>query len=313
MQVGDRVYYQDAIGNGIIVEEKDDQLKVEFLWGKYMHRFSPRKIWQRREADKSLWLYENDLTLTPRPTQKINSVGFGGSRSLDKLVQLISEIPQAQYGHDITINYGSGVPVGSQLSINLHPVYNKLEQCQLMGDLTPPSQDIPCDAMGDDWIVKPYNSIGGRGIEEWDGENHHGKYLQQKINKVREFRVHCFLWADPMVPLIQEKMIDDRNQLCWNKKQGGRFHYLHMPLIPCQKQLDTPLINQMTIMAIDALKRLKYDFGGIDFGLDDEGKLWIFEVNSRMGLREMSLATYKQMFWQLHNLDIKRYKAERWA
>ena len=68
----------------------------------------------------------------------------------------------------------------------------------------------------------------------------------------------------------------------------------------------------MTKMAVEALKKLRYDFGGIDFGMDANGKFTIFEVNSRMGLLEQSLYTYKKVFHALRTLNIAGYRRERW-
>jgi glutathione synthase/RimK-type ligase-like ATP-grasp enzyme len=65
--------------------------------------------------------------------------------------------------------------------------------------------------------------------------------------------------------------------------------------------------------SVQALKKLKYDFGGLDFGMDKFGNLKIFEVNSRMGLLEQTLYTYKRVFTALRTLDINRYKRERWS
>jgi hypothetical protein len=106
-------------------------------------------------------------------------------------------------------------------------------------------------------------------------------------------------------------MITDRSQLCWNKKQGGTFHYPYSPRSG-RDDLEPELRERISDMAIEATKRLKYDFGGIDLALDEDGELWIFEVNSRMGLREMSFATYKPILWELYNIDIDDYKATRW-
>ena len=65
-------------------------------------------------------------------------------------------------------------------------------------------------------------------------------------------------------------------------------------------------------VSVKALKALRYDFGGIDIGMDNRGNLKVFEVNSRMGLLEQSLFTYKRAFTALRTLDINRYKEERW-
>lgn len=311
-KVGDRVYYAGRVGNGIITEDKgDDMFEVDFFWGKRMKCFSPRKIWQRRSPDKHLTLHYTDLTSTPRPTRREHSVGVGRTRSLDRLIQLIAEVPSAQGYNDINVNYGSGIYPGTKLSINQNCTFNKYRQCRKLGNLAP--QVSPDRQIG--WVAKPFHSMGGKNIYEINGTSHFNygtHYSQQKITKVREFRTHCFLWHDRYVPIVQEKFVDDTDQLCWNEKQGGRFHYIHSPMIPIRKSIDANLYTRLVDLSVRALKLLKMDMGGIDFGLDENDKLWIFEVNTRMGIKEMSLATYKQVIWELHNLNVEKYKRERW-
>jgi len=315
MQTGDRVYDKEHNANGYIIESGSQMSKVQYFWAKYSRLFPPRRIWQKATPDKQAWVNNTSLILTPKPIGH-NKVTMFGTRSLDKLIRLICEIPYRRQGDesDIIIHYGNGHSyAGDALVINSNPIWNKYKQCNLLGNLAPKVLNDPRDGMdGNDWIVKPFQSIGGHGIANWDGMNHHGKYLQKKVTKVREFRAHCFLWANPKVPLIQEKMISDRDQLCWNKKQGSTFHYPHQIPDLGRNNLEPELVERITNMSIEALKKLKYDFGGIDFGLDDNGELFIFEVNSRMGLREMSFATYKNIMWQLYDLDIDDYKANRW-
>ena len=140
-------------------------------------------------------------------------------------------------------------------------------------------------------------------------------YFQRKFNKVREFRVHCFLWMDNPVPLIQEKFIENTNQLCWNKKQGGDFKFVYQELneVPDANLLTEENRFIMEDMSIKALKLLKYDFGGVDIGMDAEGNFKIFEVNSRMGVKEQSLFTYKRVFNALRTLNLDDYRSRRWV
>ena len=159
--------------------------------------------------------------------------------------------------------------------------------------------------------------MGGKNIHELKNVtfNPQTHYLQRKFNKVREFRVHCFLWMDNKVPLIQEKFIDNPDQLCWNKKQGGEFKFVYQELneVPDARLLTEGNRLIMEDMSIKALKLLKYDFGGVDIGMDSEGNFKIFEVNSRMGVKEQSLFTYKRVFNALRTLNLERYKEERWV
>jgi glutathione synthase/RimK-type ligase-like ATP-grasp enzyme len=187
-------------------------------------------------------------------------------------------------------------------------------------DLAPESwQTRPGEPKMEDWIIKPNISMGGRGIRHDDGNGlRYGEYYQRKFNKVREFRVHCFLWMDEPVQMIQEKHIENKDQLTWNKKQGGKFRFAYQADMPDFENLkySEPIAKatreMLTKASVYALKKLKYDFGGLDFGMDKHGNLKIFEVNSRMGLLEQTLFTYKRVFTALKILDIDKYKQERW-
>jgi hypothetical protein len=177
--------------------------------------------------------------------------------------------------------------------------------------LCPETLEAPRADMSGYWIVKPHYSVGGKGIVDWEGNNHHGKYLQRKIIKDREFRAHGFLWAKDKVPLIQEKTIGNKNQLCWNMKKGGSFKYVHEPAIGINK-LDKDTVDRITNLSILALQRLKYDMGGVDLCMDESGELFILEVNSYWGQREMTMAATKMTFGELWNIDIDEYKRTRW-
>jgi glutathione synthase/RimK-type ligase-like ATP-grasp enzyme len=177
--------------------------------------------------------------------------------------------------------------------------------------------EVSLDPRGRGWIAKPYVSMGGRNIFELrrgKDLNPHTHYAQRKINKRREFRAHVFMWAENKVPLIQEKIIGDPDQLCWNKKQGGAFKYPHEPILGRDKlkREGGDLVERISKLSIDACRSLRYDLGGIDLALGKDGELYIFEINSRMGLREQSFIVYKQAFGELRTLNIEEYRNERW-
>jgi hypothetical protein len=244
-----------------------------------------------------------------------------GKRSLDRLIRNVCEIKprRKRDGSDVVITYGQWkhkIP-NNVFVLNRKLISNKYGQCKLMGDLAPDSHlSRPGEPDNNEWIIKPFYSMGGRGIIPATRELKSFEYFQRKFNKVREFRVHCFLWENNPAPLIQEKFIENPDQLCWNKKQGGNFKYVY------QEQLDDlpdgGLLSEedritMTEMAVKALKLLNYDFGGVDIGMDVEGNCKIFEVNSRMGVREQSMFTYKRVFNTLKTINLDSYKARRWV
>jgi hypothetical protein len=332
--VGSHVYHQDVEANGIVVDydgTKRNQFKVHFPWAKYctiLHGDWVEK--PRQRGTKWQWCSRESLTKLDIP---IDMGGYGqnkvttlGKRSLDRLIRLQTGLKKRRPhdGSDIVVNYGTmfrsedvaRFPKQSILLLNRNLVCNKLIQMKMMGEeLCPISQTSEPTTPEGDWIIKPFHSIGGKGIRPDDGRGlKQGEYYQRKFNKVREFRVHCFMWTDNPVPFIQEKVIGDKDQLCWNKKQGGKFRYVYQDGLSYGKfvsDLSMASRGMMAKMATAALDKLGYDFGGIDFGMDSTGNFKIFEVNSRMGLRERSFFTYKQVLSALKALNIREYKEKR--
>jgi hypothetical protein len=333
VRVGDRVYHKTARANGVVTQidstKRRDTHKVEFFWAKYCKNIPHGTTW-----NKWMWCEPTNLVVSPWPAHQIsihegylNKVTSIGGRSLDRLIRKVCEIRRRKTrdGSDVVVVYGQSnhrIPE-SVFTINRKLMPDKYQQMKILGeDLAPESwQTRPGEPKMEDWIIKPNISMGGRGIRHDDGNGlRYGEYYQRKFNKVREFRVHCFLWMDKPVQLVQEKYIDNKNQLTWNKKQGGKFRFVYqegleddwMDLQYCEP-ISLATKQMLGKASIEALKRLKYDFGGLDFGMDSAGNLKIFEVNSRMGLLEQALFTYKRVFSALRTLDINRYKEERWS
>ena len=331
LKVGTTVYHKSLNANGTIIEIDDnkqrDKYKVKFLWGKYAAgsirhgdytRIGKNTLWQWCEEANLHEIGQHPDERLP-PTQ-LNKVTTFGGRSLDKLLRSMIQFPRRRLndGSNIILNYGTWQHVQRThpriLVLNRQLITNKYEQMKILGeDLTSHStRSVPPDLSN--YIVKPMMSIGGRGICRATEQGHLGmsQYYQKLFPKVREFRVHCFLWLDNEVPLIQEKKIADTTQLCWNKKQGGQFYYPYQEgILDESSEISKADKGIMKKMAIEALRKLRYDFGGIDFGMDAMGKFKIFEVNSRMGLREKSFANYIPTMWALKTLNINAYKNKR--
>ncbi len=223
-----------------------------------------------------------------------------GKRSLDKLIRKICEFPKhIPYG-GVRVNYGTFKNCQSSgFVINRNLMCDKYEQCRTMLE-----NDVPVPFIArtpfEGCIQKPFKSMGGKNIHEYNNGDYTYGYFQQKVKKVREFRAHVFMWGDSQVPIIQEKTVDDPTQLTWNKKQGGKFHTLYQNN-PHTINADHVLLGRISDIAVRATTAIGYDMGGVDLALDNNDKLWVFEINSRMGLREKSLCTYKQKFWELYN------------
>jgi hypothetical protein len=287
---------------------------VEFFWEKYKS-VTLHNLGGILPYDMGQWCSEDALTLTPKP-EMTRRVSMMGSRSLDRLIQKVCEIPRRRRRDfsDIIINYGLGrhsAPARIEV-INRYLIMNKYRQCMRLqhNDVSVPhtfpvggvplSWDRPC-------MAKPFISIGGRDmyqLDRLDYFNPRTHYVQEITPKVREFRAHVFCWVTSnagTVPLIQEKIVDDPEQLCWNKKQGAKFKYPYVPMLGVH-DLPLELTARIRSVAFSACQALGYDFGGVDLALDHEDNLWVFEVNSRMGLREKSMAVYKTAFWELYNV-----------
>jgi hypothetical protein len=331
-----RVYHTGVRANGVVIDhvplivnqdgdhvKNYEPYKVRFFWAKYcdiMHG-----DWNERMRTGTKWQWcSGDNLIETTMSDPINKVTSIGGRSLDRLVRNVCEIDRRERddGSDIVMVYGQSnhaIP-NHMMALNRNLIINKMEQCQMMGEeLAPrvwdsvrafPNRNCP------NAIMKPYQSMGGKGIERWNGHDGlpYGFYLQEEFNKVREFRAHCFLWCNTPVMMVQEKVIEDTNQLCWNKKQGGGFRTVFQPgMTTLHYDIPLELLIKLSGKSIEALKKLKYDFGGVDLGMDAEGNIKIFEVNSRMGLREQSLFTYKRVINELRTLDIDSYTQERWV
>lgn len=319
MQVDSRVYHKGVGANGIVTEidnsKNRDTHKVQFLWGKYQTIAHGRWRGSRFEDRKWQWCDPGSLVETTIP-DALNRVTLLGNRSLEALIRNVCELPKYRRGDgsDIAISYGKNRATDC-FTINSYLTTNKYSQQQILGsDLGIPSSRHRSYINGD-VIIKPLWSMGGHGIYDDDGNGiDQRQYYQKKFNKVREFRCHVFLWLDDPVPIIQEKEINDSSQLCWNKKQGGVFKYPYQPAIGrlSLSRNNPTLVNELRSKSIEACRLLSYDMGGVDIGVDVEGNARIFEVNSRMGLREQTLQSYKAAFYALRNLDINEYTRNRW-
>ena len=335
LEIGDRVYHRKLKGNGIIKDidetKSKDKYVVEFLWGKYVK--AKHGAFDGFGSDNRKWQYCSEESLIPLPTMcnamftnpnemVKNKVTMLGKRSLDRVIQNVCEIEPRHFrdNSDIIISYGHYKHRVSEnlFVINRDLVSNKYAQCKLLGNLAPISLRYDPNR-NDSWIAKPFCSMGGKDIYEIEDDtdpiNPRTHYVQQKFDKVREFRTHCFLWMGQPVRSIQEKFIEDKSQLCWNEKQGSEFKCVYnvdIPNLPLSGTLSLEDVRVIQNLSIKALQRLNYDFGGVDIAMDREGNFAVFEVNSRMGVKEFSLFTYKIAFNTLKRINIEAYKERRW-
>lgn len=59
---------------------------------------------------------------------------------------------------------------------------------------------------------------------------------------------------------------------------------------------ETKVLKELDKIAADALKAINLDFGAVDCCVDEDGKMWVLEVNSGPGLEESSFDVYKDKF-----------------
>jgi len=161
-------------------------------------------------------------------------------------------------------------------------------------------------------LIKPYYSLGGRDIHEYDAgaplpATH---YLQEKIVKRRyEIRVHAFAWVDPEKWIFQKRVHEDgEDQIAWNHHNGGKFVTIKNP--------HDPLHNRIRESVKVMMKALGYQFGGADFIIANPGvrgeqlKHYFIEWNLAVG---WTLATiekyYKESFLMLQDMKMDKITA----
>ena len=318
MEIGDRIFHRGLNGNGIVASRRDseryrDHVGVSFWNPTHIERELHTLDGELRE-EAGLWCSENQLVQSPLPETYGRRVSILGNRGTHKRMRRVAELPRRlpRDRSDIIVNYGyPHHKVSRRLFVLNREIHsNKYRQCMLFRDYDVPVPDTSRRRQSG-YIQKPFYSFGGRNI--FEGRNIRpslGGYYQRKVDKLREFRAHVFLWGDEKVPLIQEKTVSDRTQLCWNKHQGGVFNVAYCPLLEINEL--GRLADQIREISVRAVRAIQHDFGGADILLDENGDLWVIEVNSRCGAKERTLAVYKTKLWELFGLNIRRYKEERW-
>ena len=123
---------------------------------------------------------------------------------------------------------------------------------------------VPIDGS---WIVKPYYSLGGRGIVPYTGQHtQNNVYFQERImNRRYEMRVHAFKWTDPNTWIFQKRVHPDGDeQLTWNHHTGGHFVTINEPTDPLHDRLRVDVAKLMDIFG--------YQFGACDFIVTNAGE-----------------------------------------
>ena len=173
LSIDSRVYHKGIKANGVVVDidaTKRNQYKVRFFWAKYCDVLHGEWKERMRTGTKWQWCDGENLieTALSEPINKVTSIG---GRSLDRLIRNVCEFDRRQRddGSDIVMVYGQSnhqIP-DEMLVLNRDIVINKMLQCQQMGEYLAPrsAKGIIGDNAG--WIIKPFQSMGGRGIRRF--------------------------------------------------------------------------------------------------------------------------------------------------
>jgi hypothetical protein len=184
-----------------------------------------------------------------------------------------------------------------RLFLNLYQYGNKLKCIQQVCEsvLCPPSTSDKDSWMinnTDEWIAKPYWSIGGRNIvparEYIDNGGPQKCYFQKSLQHDRAFeiRVHYFKWMDKSTWFVQKKTHKEGNDaLTWNHHTGGKFTSINSS----RKKYSPNAHNEGAFgKAKDAAELagplLGYQFGAADFIADYEGNVYFLEWNLAPGI-----------------------------
>lgn len=112
-------------------------------------------------------------------------------------------------------------------------------------------------------LCKTANELLGA-VRRYDGGNY---YISEYIPKVAEFRV---FFVQGRVVWVANKIPADANAVAWNVAKGGTFENVRWD--------DWPL--RAIRVAREAFLLSGLDFGGVDVMVDDEGKVYVLEINS---------------------------------
>jgi len=180
-----------------------------------------------------------------------------------------------------------------------HSKLSVIQRMENMGILVPESREflLKTHKVGD-YLEKPVNSAGGKGIRKARGRYRMaGKYYQKMISdRVYELRVHAFRWM-PMETWKVIKRLGAKDEIAWNFHQGG--HFQSMQDQRCRHLAESRKISNRILSA------LGMSFGAVDFIVTKSGKLYFLEVNSQPGFSGLSDNAYYQAFDRLLKMPVK--------
>lgn len=97
-------------------------------------------------------------------------------------------------------------------------------------------------------------------------------YYSEFIDKQREFRIHA---AHGKVLAVMEKIKPSTGNIAWNRAQNDTDPFTYIKW----GDVDTQNLKCVLDVALEAVKALELDFGGVDVMLKD-GRAYVLEVNT---------------------------------
>ena len=149
------------------------------------------------------------------------------------------------------------------------------------------------------WLVKPFYSQGGQGIEiARDRVAPYDKYFQQYIHdRAYELRVHAFKWIPKEEWVVQKRVQGEGDSVTWNHHTGGTFITVN--------DTNARVFKRAINMAYSTLFWLKQDFGGVDFIVNRDREILFIEINSAVGCHGLSDPIYVDAFRRLQEMEME--------
>lgn len=101
---------------------------------------------------------------------------------------------------------------------------------------------------------------------------------------VREFRVHAANWSAFYSNIKQKAKANADEKI---RTTSGGWYFKHMDVLPS---------NAVADAAMRAVYALGLDFGGVDVGESEDGRAFVYEVNTAPETGPNTAAAYKKMF-----------------
>jgi len=181
------------------------------------------------------------------------------------------------------------------LGLNKFEVVKKVEE---EGICVPRSRrEIKLRHAPEGWLVKPFWSQGGRGIEIAEGRDApYGKYFQEFIHdRIYELRIHAFNWIALEEWVVQKKVPgEDCDAITWNHHTGGTFITVN--------DRGGKVFQDALEMSDKVLEVLELDFGGVDFVVNGNREVYFIEINTAVGCHGLSDPVYVDAFERLKGL-----------